>query len=57
MEEIVLIMITVLLNILAHFFEPPHSVFIRQQREIQEINKKILESNEEIIKLIKNKYE
>ncbi len=57
MEQIVLIMIMILINILAHFFEPPHSIFIRQQKEIQEINKKILESNEEIIKLIKNKYE
>ena len=43
------------MNILAHFFEPPYNYFHREQKEIKEINQKILKSNQEIIKLIKTK--
>ena len=53
--EIMLITFLFMINILAHFFEPPHSIFLRQQKEIQETSNQILKSNEEIIKLIKEK--
>ena len=55
MEYIFLVLTLLGINILAHFFEPPHSMFIRQQKEIQITINKIFESNQEIINLIKNK--
>lgn len=53
--EVVLIMFLFMINILAHFFEPPHSIFLRQQKEIQETGRLILKSNEEIINLLKER--
>lgn len=53
--EITLVAFLFMINILAHFFEPPHSIFLRQQKEIQETGRLILKSNEEIINLLKQK--
>lgn len=57
--EILTIMTIILMNILAHFFEPSHSIFLRNHTEIKKqldnqdkILKEITESNNRILNLL-----
>jgi len=52
---IVMTIAIILMNILSHFFEAPESIILKRLQQIEITNQKILLSNEEIIKLIKEK--